>query len=94
MGALAAYLDEASPDSPRVFACGPNKMLSALGEFCSSRGLSLEVSLECQMACGIGICQGCPVEMAGGDRKYTLVCTHGPNYDINDIHLESLPSVH
>jgi dihydroorotate dehydrogenase electron transfer subunit len=94
VGALAAYLDEASPESPRLFACGPNKMLSALGEFCSSRGLQLEVSLECQMACGVGICQGCPVEMATGERKYTLVCTHGPNYDINDILLESLPSVH
>jgi len=94
VGALAAYLDEEAPDSPRVFACGPNKMLSALGAFCSSRGIPLEVSLECQMACGIGICQGCPVEMATGDRKYTLVCTHGPNYDINDVLLESLPSVH
>jgi hypothetical protein len=46
------------------------------------------------MACGVGICQGCPVEMATGQRKYTLVCTHGPNYDIRDIVLESIPSVH
>lgn len=94
VGALAAFLDEENAGSARVFACGPNRMLSALGEFCVARSLPLEVSLECQMACGIGICQGCPVEMNTGDRKYTLVCTHGPNYDINDILLESLPSVH
>jgi dihydroorotate dehydrogenase electron transfer subunit len=94
VAALSAYLDEASPASARVFSCGPNKMLGALGSFCAQRGLRLEVSLECQMACGVGICQGCPVEMATGDRKYTLVCTHGPNYDFNDIVLESLPSVH
>ncbi len=94
VGLLAAFLQDEEAGRARVFACGPNRMLSALGEFCTVRGIPLEVSLECQMACGIGICQGCPVEMARGDRKYTLVCTHGPNYDINDILLESLPSVH
>lgn len=94
VAALDAYLSEHSANGVRVFACGPNKMLGALGEFCNARALPLEVSLECQMACGIGICQGCPVEMATGDRKYTLVCTHGPNYDINDIVLDSLPAVH
>jgi dihydroorotate dehydrogenase electron transfer subunit len=94
VGALEAYLEAEQPADPRVFACGPNRMLGALGDFCAARGLDLEVSLECQMACGIGICQGCPVEMATGSRKYTLVCTHGPNYDIRDIVLESIPSVH
>jgi len=94
VSALAAFLDESSPGAARVFACGPNRMLSALGAFCTERGLPLEVSLECQMACGIGICQGCPVEMATGERKFTLVCTHGPNYNISDIVLDSLPSVH
>lgn len=94
IGALEAYLRQEQPAAPRLFACGPNRMLGALGDFCAVRELPLEVSLECQMACGIGICQGCPVEMATGARKYTLVCTHGPNYDIRDIVLESIPSVH
>lgn len=94
VGALEQYLATESPASLRLFACGPNRMLSALGNFCSVQGLPLEVSLECQMACGVGICQGCPVEMATGDRKYSLVCTHGPNYDFGDILLESIPSVH
>ncbi len=94
VAALDAYLGQEHPPAPRIFACGPNRMLGALGDFCAARDLTLEVSLECQMACGVGICQGCPVEMASGPRKYTLVCTHGPNYDIRDIVLESIPSVH
>ncbi|MBS1911457.1 MAG: dihydroorotate dehydrogenase electron transfer subunit [Bacteroidetes bacterium] len=94
VGALDAWLHDHGASNVRLFACGPNRMLGALGEYCNARGLPLEVSLECQMACGIGICQGCPVEMATGNRKYTLVCTHGPNYDINDIVLDSIPSVH
>jgi hypothetical protein len=32
--------------------------------------------------------------MTSGDAPYTLVCTHGPNYDYGDILLESIPSVH
>jgi dihydroorotate dehydrogenase electron transfer subunit len=93
--ALEDMLDgERAPATSRVFACGPNRMLEALGGFCQSRRLPLEVSLECQMACGIGICQGCPVEMADGPGKYTLVCTHGPNYDYDSIVLGSLPSPH
>lgn len=92
--ALAGFVTDHPGEPFRVFACGPNRMLEALGAFCSTHGIALEVSLECQMACGIGICQGCPVEMADGPRKYTLVCTHGPNYDFDDIVLSSLPSVH
>jgi dihydroorotate dehydrogenase electron transfer subunit len=92
--ALEQYLDEAPVGRTRIFACGPNPMLLALGRFCQTRALPLEVSLECQMACGVGICQGCPVEMTSGDRKYSLVCTHGPNYEFGDIVLESIPSVH
>lgn len=95
VGALAYYLDtEDHGERIRLFTCGPNAMMSALGDFAGTRGLPLEVSLECQMACGVGICQGCPVEMVSGDPMYTLVCTHGPNYDVKDIRIESLPSVH
>ncbi len=89
------FLDTEAPEGRiRLFACGPNRMMEGLAAFAASRGLPLEVSLECQMACGIGICQGCPVEMKTGERKYTLVCTHGPNYDVGDILLESLPALH
>ena len=93
--AVEHYLDrDHSNDSVRLFACGPNKMLDSLTEFCANRDLDLKVSLECQMACGIGICQGCPVKMKRGNRKYTLVCMHGPNYDVGDLVLESLPTEH
>lgn len=92
--ALDALHGDSFTTADRLFACGPNRMLAALGVYASGRNLSLEVSLECQMACGVGICQGCPVEMTGGDRKYSLVCTHGPNYDIRDIVLDSIPDVH
>jgi dihydroorotate dehydrogenase electron transfer subunit len=60
-------------------------MLRALSAFTDARDLDCEVSLEGQMACGIGICQGCPVEMAGQERKYSLMCKDGPVFNTRDI---------
>jgi dihydroorotate dehydrogenase electron transfer subunit len=39
------------------------------------------------MACGIGICQGCPVELAGEETKYALMCKDGPVFDIEKIRI-------
>jgi len=69
----------------RLFACGPIPMLHALQEFISNTDLPCDVSIETAMACGIGICQGCPVECANGDRKYKLACKDGPVFDIRSI---------
>ncbi|MBN1299681.1 MAG: dihydroorotate dehydrogenase electron transfer subunit [Melioribacteraceae bacterium] len=69
----------------KVFACGPNPMLRAVKNFCSERGINCEVSVECAMACGFGICQGCPIEKSEVDGSYLLVCKDGPVFNINDI---------
>ena len=95
VGALAQLIESLPLTGvTRLFACGPNAMLSALAEFSSDRSFPLEVSLECQMACGIGICQGCPVRMNDEKTRYELVCRQGPNYDVRDIDLSSLPTEH
>ncbi len=83
--ALAAYLDSHEVDRPRLFACGPNAMLKATQAFAHERGFACELSLESEMACGIGICQGCPIERTEGERKYALVCTEGPCFDSHEI---------
>lgn len=73
------------PDRAKIFACGPTPMLKALGAMAVRRGIECELSLEGDMACGIGICQGCPVERVGGKRKYALVCTEGPTFHAQDV---------
>ncbi len=87
---LEHYLDLHALAAAKIFACGPNRMLEALTAFAAKRGIACEVSLECAMACGIGICQGCPVEMAEGARKYNLVCKDGPVFDATRINIGSL----
>ena len=69
----------------KVFGCGPTPMLRALKEFCLEYDLNCEVSTECAMACGFGICQGCPIESTEQHDKYLLVCKDGPVFNIKDI---------
>lgn len=71
--------------APKLFACGPNGMLRSLAAVAAETGTPCEVSLESAMACGIGICQGCPVEQMGGEKKYALVCKEGTIFDTTMI---------
>jgi dihydroorotate dehydrogenase electron transfer subunit len=68
---------------PKIFACGPTAMLRAIARLAEELEIACEVSLEGPMACGFGICQGCPVELAGGG--YALMCKDGPVFDISRI---------
>ena len=69
----------------KIFACGPTPMFKALKNFCNEHSFNCEVSTECAMACGFGLCQGCPIESAAEEGKYHLVCTDGPVFNINDV---------
>ncbi|MCK9279734.1 MAG: dihydroorotate dehydrogenase electron transfer subunit [Melioribacteraceae bacterium] len=64
----------------RVFACGPNPMLKALQNVCNEKNINCQLSVETVMACGFGICQGCPIEKYNGD-GYFLVCKDGPVFN-------------
>ncbi len=70
----------------KVFGCGPNIMLKSLKSFCLENNINCEISVECAMACGFGICQGCPIEKSN-DEGYYLVCKDGPVFNIKDIKL-------
>jgi dihydroorotate dehydrogenase electron transfer subunit len=84
-----AYLSRVPVADPMIFACGPGPMLKAAQSLAGRKSIPCELSLESEMACGMGICQGCPVEAAHGDRKYALVCTDGPCFDSRDIVFET-----
>lgn len=91
-GTVVSLLDEwlknNSHNELSVYACGPNPMLRGLQELLRVYSLSGEVSLECVMACGIGICQGCPVESVNSTRRYRLVCNEGPVFDIHSVMIQ------
>ncbi|HEV8538091.1 MAG TPA: dihydroorotate dehydrogenase electron transfer subunit [Bacteroidota bacterium] len=84
---LRSELQKRKFRKPKIFACGPNPMLKALSELAEEYRIPCEVSLETVMACGIGICQGCPVETVDGERKYSLICKEGTVFDSKKIRL-------
>lgn len=77
--------EEDRVDRPKFFGCGPNPMLRALARAADRFKAPCEVSLECTMGCGYGICQGCPVELRNSGIRYSLVCKEGPVYDVSSI---------
>lgn len=85
---LRSYLNTHKVSRPKVFACGPTQMLRALSTFTLAAGIPCDISLESAMACGIGICQGCPVELAGAEKKYALVCRDGTVFDAHTLRWE------
>ena len=68
----------------KLFACGPYPMLAAIQKFSIKNNINCEISLEGMMACGFGICQGCPIPSSKGD-EYLLMCKDGPVFNVKDI---------
>jgi dihydroorotate dehydrogenase electron transfer subunit len=82
---LEQELASAKPERPKIFACGPHAMLKATALLAERLGIPCEVSMEGPMGCGIGICQGCPVELRDASRRYALMCKDGPTFDAKAI---------
>ena len=69
----------------RFFTCGPTSMMKALTEYAVELDVECYASLETDMACGIGLCQGCNVECIGGEKKYKLVCKEGTIFETRTV---------
>ena len=84
---LESSLVQNNFDKAKIFACGPTVMLKALTGLAKRKNICCEMSLEGQMACGYGICQGCAVERTEGTPKYALVCKDGPAFLSTEVNL-------
>lgn len=73
-----------------VCACGPAPMLKAVRALAERRGVPCYLSLEERMACGIGACLGCAVQLLdeAGKPYYGHVCKDGPVFDSRKVVLE------
>jgi len=79
-------LHESQHAEVSVFACGPHPMLAAVATLAREYDLPCQVSLEEYMACAVGGCAGCTVEVitpAGAAMK--RVCVDGPVFDARTV---------
>jgi dihydroorotate dehydrogenase electron transfer subunit len=77
-----SQLDAATRAEVEIFSCGPTPMLKAVAALAREFNLPCQVSLEEYMACAVGGCAGCAVEVqtpAGPAMK--RVCVDGPVFD-------------
>ena len=74
------------PWADQVFTCGPEPMFHSLRrEVLRHRigtSLSVQVSVERTMACGVGACLGCMVETKHGMKTS---CVEGPVFDMDEL---------
>jgi len=79
-------LDSSTLHSVELFACGPTPMLRAVAALAGEFDLPCQVSLEEFMACAVGGCAGCTVQVstpAGPAMK--RVCVDGPVFDAHAV---------
>ncbi|MDC0470748.1 dihydroorotate dehydrogenase electron transfer subunit [Candidatus Pseudothioglobus singularis] len=83
------YLDSLSSSDLKeveVFTCGPNPMLEAVSKLSNEYNLPCQASLEEFMACAVGGCAGCVVEVATENGPaMKRVCVDGPVFDAKTV---------
>ena len=68
-----------------IYSCGPLEMMAHVARFADERGIPGEVSLESNMACGVGVCLGCALKLKGGNAGYAKVCSDGPVFPMDRV---------
>jgi dihydroorotate dehydrogenase electron transfer subunit len=69
-----------------IYACGPGPMLQAVAALCAEFQIPGWLSLEEHMACGVGGCAGCTVDLErGGERVRKRVCVDGPVFAAHEV---------
>lgn len=79
-------LDEDELAKTQLFTCGPTVMLKAVADLAERYGVACQVSLEEFMACAVGGCAGCAVEISTPEGPaMKRVCVDGPVFDATKV---------
>ncbi|MEG2053850.1 MAG: dihydroorotate dehydrogenase electron transfer subunit [Oscillospiraceae bacterium] len=66
-----------------VVTCGPEIMMEKLAKNCLKNNVTVYVSKEGKMACGIGACLGCTCKTKNGGKS---VCKDGPVFEGSEVY--------
>jgi len=81
-----ASLSAAELAEVEMFSCGPTPMLKASAELARRYAVPCQVSLEEFMACAVGGCAGCAVQVRTADGvAMKRVCVDGPVFDVYTV---------
>ncbi len=70
-----------------VIACGPKPLLAYVKKYAEENKLSCQLSLEENMACGLGLCTGCVVDIINdqGELDRVRCCVEGPVFEASSL---------
>ena len=70
-----------------LFVCGPNPMLRAMGERAIQHDFTAWLSMDENMACGVGACLTCVIRRrtCDGGWEWARCCKHGPVFESREI---------
>jgi dihydroorotate dehydrogenase electron transfer subunit len=69
-----------------LFVCGPNGMLQAMGDRAIEHGFTAWLSMDKNMACGVGACLTCVIKRKTADGwEWARCCKDGPVFESREI---------
>ena len=69
-----------------IFACGPNAMLKAVGDRATEKGITAWLSMDRNMACGVGACLTCVIKRKTETGwEWARCCKDGPVFNAEEI---------
>lgn len=70
-----------------LFVCGPNPMLKAMGDRAIENGFTAWLSMDRNMACGVGACLTCVIKRRtkDGNWEWARCCKDGPVFESREI---------
>lgn len=93
-------LSDADKQCTIIYTCGPEPMMHAVAKLAAQHNIDCQVCLEQSMACGMGTCQSCIVQIEaspdgalqphgetdeGRPWRFRLACSDGPVFDAVDV---------
>jgi len=66
-----------------IYTCGPDAMMREIASIAKNEGIPCQVSVEERMACGIGACYGCAVQLCDG--RMVRACVDGPVFNAEEV---------
>lgn len=87
-GSICDYLEqiinEFKPE--KIVSCAPQPVLKFVAQTAQKHGIDCEIAMEKVMACGIGVCRGCVIQVIKeGKVQNATVCKDGPVFDGKEV---------
>ena len=87
-GSICDYLKLliAGVNPEKIVSCAPHPVLKIIATEAAKKGIECEVAMEKVMACGIGVCRGCVIQVEQRGRIVNkTVCKDGPVFNAAEV---------